>query len=127
MGVDFYHCESCGDSKYSEYVDYCSKCQHRLCTRCLENGEEIVSPYAHHYNVKFNGSKEQREEFGVESKEESEYGYEIGEIIDDSGIDSKYCPFCNNSKVSDEDLFRYLLRKYELDYDQLKEEYIKSK
>lgn len=126
MSVDFYSCDCCGESRYEEYVDSCSKCGHRLCTWCLEN-DDINSNFAHHYNVKFDGSPEQREEFGVESKEESEYGYEIGEIIDDSGIDPKYCPYCNNSAVSDDDLFKFLLKKYDLDYEKIKEEYLKSK
>lgn len=126
MSVDFYHCECCGESRYEEYVGSCNKCQHRICTHCLEN-DDLDSNYAHDYNVKFDGSKEQKEEYGVESKEESEYGYTIGEIIDDSGIDSKYCPFCNNTKVSDDDLFRFLLKKYELDYEKVKAEYLKSK
>lgn len=126
MGVDFYHCESCGESRYEEFVDRCGTCEHSLCTACLVN-KDFESNYAYEYNVKFDGSNEQKEEYGIETKDESEWGYEEGEIIDDSGIDSKYCPFCNNVKVSDEDLFRFLLKKYNLNYDDVKTEYIKNK
>ncbi|MFS0657519.1 hypothetical protein AB1L07_02675 [Niallia alba] len=125
MSVDFYQCDCCEESRYEEYVDSCSKCGHRLCTYCLEN-DDIHSNYAHHYNVKFDGSVKQKEEFGVESKENSKYGYEVGEIIDDSGIDSKYCPYCNKTHVSKEDVFNYLLSKLNINYEDLEREYLES-
>nr|WP_156736313.1 hypothetical protein [Mycobacterium sp. E3298] len=75
----------------------------------------------------FDGTPEQKEEFGVQSKEDSEYGYEIGDIIDDTGIASKYCPFCNGIEVSDDDLLNYLLKKYDINKQELETEYLSSR
>ena len=127
MSVDFYSCDSCGDSAYEEYVGHCSKCGHSLCTNCLINKGEIDSRFAGHYNVKFDGSEYQKEEYGAESKDDNEYGYEIGDIIDDTGIDSKYCPFCNGEEVHNDDLLEFAIWKLDVTKDQLTEEYHKSK
>lgn len=122
MSVNFYACDCCGESRYEEYVGECSKCGHRLCTACLINND-IDSRYAHNYGVKFDGSQEQKDLYGVESKEESQYGYEIGDILDDVGIDSRYCPFCNGKKVHDDDLLDYLLSKLNITKEDLIKEY----
>jgi len=126
MSVDFYGCDCCGESRYEEYVASCPKCDHSVCTSCVVN-DDINSRYAYHYGVKFDGSKKQKEEYGVESKEDSEHGYEIGAILDDTGIAPKYCPFCNGSKVSDDDLLVYLMGKYDVDKEELKKEYLEKK
>lgn len=126
MSVDFYGCESCGESRYEEYVAHCSGCGHRICTSCVVN-DDVNSRYAHYYGVKFDNSPEQREEFGVKSKEEDQYGYEIGEIIDDTGIAEKYCPFCNGNKVSNDDLLEYLLERYGLSKEEAKKDYLENK
>jgi len=109
MSVDFYSCDCCEESRYEEYVGHCSNCGHSLCTSCLINND-IDSRYAYEYNVKFDGSKKQKEEYCIESKEESKYGYEIGDVIDDVGIDSKYCPFCSGNKIHNDDLLEFALK-----------------
>ncbi|WP_346884335.1 hypothetical protein [Clostridium sp. UBA4395] len=118
MSVDFYSCDCCEESRYEEYVGHCSKCGHSLCTSCLVNND-INSSYAYEYNVKFDGSEKQKEEYDIESKQESEYGYEIGDIIDDAGIDSKYCPFCTGNEIHNDDLLEFALKLLNIDRDTL--------
>ena len=55
------------------------------------------------------------------------YGYEIGDPLDDVGIDSKYCPFCNGNKVSDNDLLYYALKIIGKTKDELREQFVKNK
>lgn len=125
MSVDFYSCDCCEESRYEEFVHHCDKCGHSLGTCCVVN-DDIGSSYAHDYCVKFDGTKEMMEEYGInEEYIEKEWVVE-GEVIDDTGIDPKYCPFCNKTSVSDDDLLRYLIRKHEIDKDELIEEYKKS-
>lgn len=122
MSVDFYHCDCFGESRYEEFVGYCSKCGNSLCTSCVVN-DDIKSNYAYDYGVKFDGSKEQIEKYEIHE----DYIPEIGEVIDDVGMDSKYCPFCNGNKVSDNDLLYYALKLLNKTKDELKHEFIKSK
>lgn len=126
MSVDFKACDCCEESRYEEHVGRCSKCGHSLCTNCLIN-DDIDSSYAHDYGIRFDGSNEQKEEYGVESKEESDYGYEIGEILDDVGIDSKYCPFCGGEEIHNDDLLGYLLSKLNIGKEDLIKEYNENK
>ncbi|MEH6861478.1 hypothetical protein [Bacillus velezensis] len=121
MGVEFYACDCCGDSRYEEYVDHCGSCGHRLGTCCVEN-DYIGSSYAYDYGVRFDGSEEQIEEYEIDPED-----YEIDDIIKDSGIDPKYCPFCLGKVVAKEDLFDYLLKKYGLTFDEVKAEYLAQK
>jgi hypothetical protein len=125
MSVDFYECDCCEESRYEEYVGHCDKCGHSLCTNCLVN-DDINSNYTYDYQVKYDGSKEQKEKYGIEDDEEEKGWVTIGKPIDDTGIDPKYCPFCNGKKVNDDDLLKYLLNKYGIDKEQLKAEYIKT-
>ncbi|MFI2856933.1 hypothetical protein ACH6EH_07305 [Paenibacillus sp. JSM ZJ436] len=124
MGVDFYACDCCGESRYEEYVAHCPKCDHSLCTSCVVN-DDINSRYAYDYGVKFDGTAEQKSEYRID--DENKYDYEIGEIIDDTGIAPKYCPFCNGTEVNNDDLLEFLLKKYELDKEVVKKEYLASK
>lgn len=52
MGVDFYHCKSCEESRYEEYIDHCNKCGNYICTACVIN-DDLDSKYAYHYGYKF--------------------------------------------------------------------------
>ena len=122
MSVDFKHCESCGESRYEEYVGYCEKCGNSLCTYCLVN-DDLNSNYAYDYQVKFDGTKEQMKEYGFDES----YGYKIGDSLDDAGIDSRYCPFCNGNEVSDNDLLYYALKIVGKTKDELREQFIKNK
>lgn len=119
MSVDFYSCDHCGDSIYEEYVGHCSVCGHNLCTNCLVN-KDIDSRYAYEYGVKFDGSEEQKKEYGIQSKEEDKYGYEIGDIIDDVGIDSKYCPFCSGGVIHNDELLDFALSLLKKSKEELK-------
>lgn len=121
MSVDFYECDCCEESRYEEYVGHCNKCGHSLCTYCLVDND-IESRYAYHYGVKCDGTPEQAEEYGFNVGD-----YEIDEIIDDTGIDSKYCPFCSGDEVHDEDLLKYLIKKYDIEKDDLIKEYKANK
>lgn len=121
MSVDFYECDCCEKSVYEEYVGHCNKCGHSLCTDCLIN-DDIESSYAHEYGVICDGTSEQAEKYGF-----SAGAYEIDEIIDDTGIDSKYCPFCSGDEVHDEDLLKYLIKKYDIEKDDLIKEYKANK
>jgi hypothetical protein len=122
MSVDYYTCDCCGESIYEEYIGTCNKCGHRLCTDCLVN-DDIRSSYAYDYGVKYDGTEEQRKEFGIDNPSD----YKIGDIIDAAGINSKYCPYCNGKKIADSDLLEYLIKKYNLNKDDLKKEYLKNR
>jgi hypothetical protein len=125
MGVDFYACDCCGESLYEEYVGHCSSCGHRIGTCCVVN-DDINSRFAYHYEVRFDGSQEMVEEYGLD--EHIENGWiNVGDVIDDVGIDPKYCPFCQGTEVAKEDVLEYLLEKYGLDYEEVKREYLANK
>lgn len=119
MGVDYYSCKSCGESCYEEYVGNCNECGSSLCTSCLINND-VKSRYAHHYGYKFDSSnpelmKKYQDEGFCLFKDDGTAYYEEEQIIDDSGIDSKYCPFCNGEKINKESLFDYIIKKYNID------------
>ncbi|ARV43489.1 hypothetical protein BCV50_00065 [Bacillus subtilis] len=121
MGVEFYACDCCEDSRYEEYVGYCESCGHRLGTCCVIN-DDVGSRYVYDYGVRFDGTKEQIEEYEIDPED-----YEVGDVIEDSGIDPKFCPFCSGEVVAKEDLFDYLLKKYGLDFEEVKAEYLAQK
>ncbi|QSF43385.1 hypothetical protein [Paenibacillus tianjinensis] len=125
MSVDFYACDCCGESRYEEYVDTCHECGHRVCTSCVVDTDNIDSRYAYYYGVKFDGTQEQRVEYGME--DENRFNLEIGEIIDDTGIAPKYCPFCSGEEVNNDDLLVFLLNKYDLEKDDVEKEYLAAK
>lgn len=124
MSVDFYGCDCCKESVYEEYVERCNKCGSSLCTSCLVNND-IKSKYAHSYGYVFDPSnpdlmlKYVQEGFSLYNDSGDQY-YEDGDIIDDSGIDSKYCPFCSGEEINKELLFDHIIEKYKID---IKEEW----
>ena len=125
MSVDYHSCDCCEESVYEEFVKSCEKCGHNICTDCVVN-DDINSEYASKYRVKFDGSEEQKEEYGI-TEEDIENGYfEIGKPIDDTGIDPKYCPFCNGKMIHNDDLLDYLLDYLFLSKDEIKKEYLES-
>jgi hypothetical protein len=131
MGVDYYHCEVCGESRYEEYVGNCNKCGNSLCTSCLIN-KDFNDRYAHHYGYKFDSlnpelmKKYQDEGYCLYDSDGTPY-YEDGEIISDSGIDSKYCPFCSGEKIDEALLFKHIVKKYNIDINKEWREVKKSK
>ncbi|MAX51488.1 MAG: hypothetical protein CMH22_05870 [Methylophaga sp.] len=120
MGVDFYSCNSCGESKYSEYVDSCFRCGTSLCTDCLVN-DDVNSKFAYDYGTKFDESKIDQlcEELYMQKEDfydsEGNPYWKDGEIIDDTNIQPKYCPYCSGKEVNKEGLFEYLVEKYKID------------
>lgn len=121
MGVSYDACDSCGDSRYEEFVAECSGCGHNIGTCCVVNND-INSKYAFDYGVKVDGTLKQQEEYGF-----NEDDYEVGDIIDDTGVAPKYCPFCNGNEVHDEDLLRYALKSMGITKDDLIAKYKESK
>lgn len=113
MGVDYYYCEKCGESVYSEYQGHCNKCHKGLCTNCLVN-DTIKSRYTYDYSVLYDGSEEQIKKFRIKEGE-----YKLGDKIDDSGIDSKYCPFCSGNAYTDSDLLYTALRLLKMNKDEI--------
>lgn len=129
MGVDYYSCDVCGEALYSECTDNCSNCGRRLCTECLDvednNRDEYYAyPYRLYHELK-DLTEEEKEKFLQPMYEK--YGKElVDEWIESEGINPNYCPYCNGSQVDNEDLFQYLLDKYNLKLEDVKEEYKKS-
>jgi hypothetical protein len=119
MGVSFRHCESCNDSLYDEYVGSCTDCGNSLCTNCLVN-DDIDSRFAYQYGVKFDSTDEKLiaellKDGYITKDENGDYDIEEGELIDDSAIQPKYCPFCQGDSVDNDAVLAYLLKNYNLD------------
>lgn len=118
MGVDFYHCASCEESRYEEYVGWCQGCSKGLCTACVVN-DDVKSDYAYQYGYKFDsGNPELMKKYEAEGyslyRENGESYYEDGDVLDDSSISSNYCPFCTGVEVNRDEVLDYLLSKYDL-------------
>ncbi len=123
MGVEYYACKSCGCSRYEEYVENCHGCNNRICTDCLVNKDVNYkgepSKFAYHYGLRFDSNnenlvKEWLEEGYVTKDEEGNYNMEDGELLQDSAIAPKYCPFCQGVEVNKDEVLNYLLRKFGL-------------
>lgn len=126
MGVDFYACESCGESRYSEFVGNCTGCGSSLCTNCLTN-DDINSKYASHYGVVFDGSQEMIDEYDI-TQDEIDKGYvEVDEVIDDTSIAPKYCPFCQGEEIIEAEFTSFLIKKLSQTREELEKEFLKSK
>jgi len=54
--------------------------------------------------------------------EDGSHIYEQDDILDDSNIDSKYCPFCNKEAVSSEMIIDYMLDKHKTTREIIEEE-----
>jgi len=122
MSVSYQRCDCCKESKYEEYVGTCSSCGNYLCTRCLVN-DDLDEDYAHRYGIRFSLDMKDPDLY----KENGEPWFEEGEIIDDSGIDKKYCPFCEGGEIDKEALFQYLIGKLNIDIDKEWKEFNKTK
>src|SRR6185312_6391114 len=99
MGVEFYACKRCGESRYEEYVYHCDKCEHSLCTRCVVN-DDIGDDYAHSYCVIFDGTQAMKDKYGIDDEDIAKGYIKEGDVIDDAGIDPKYCRFCQGEAVA---------------------------
>lgn len=119
MSVDFYACKCCGESRYEEYVGSCNKCGASIGTCCVVN-DDVKSKYAYSYGYRFDPdnielmNQYKREGFELYGDEGDPY-YEDGDVIDDSGIDSKYCPFCSGESINKELLFDFIVSKFKID------------
>ena len=127
MSVDYYSCRCCDESLYSEYVASCSNCGKNICSDCLINVPSELKKeygvYAYNYGIRYDGTEEQKKKWGLSDKYAYEiYAYEIGELIDDTGVDSKYCPFCSGEEVHDSELLELALQKLHLTKEHMKQE-----
>jgi hypothetical protein len=125
MSVDFYGCSCCGESKYEEYVGWCTKCGASLCTSCVVN-DDIQSSYASQYGVRFDGSKEMMDKYDITQDEIDEGSFEVGELIDDTSIDPKYCPYCQGDEINESQFLSFLIKRSGKSKEELEEEYRKS-
>jgi hypothetical protein len=126
MGVSYYACKCCGESMYSEYVGNCTNCGIRLCTDCLINND-VESRFAYEYGAKFDGSQEMIDEYNV-TQEEIEKGYvKIGELIDDTAILPKYCPFCQGEEINEKEFIEFLIKKLATTREFLEKEFLRNK
>jgi len=119
MSVDFYHCDKCKRSVYEEYVGECNKCHSSLCTDCLVNND-VKYEYAHKYGYRFDsGNPELMSQYEKEGfslyRQDGSPRYDDGDVIDDSMIDSKYCPFCSGESINKELLFDFIVTKFKVD------------
>lgn len=113
MSVDYYACSVCGESKYEEYVGDCQGCGQSLCTSCLVNsnlGSRYASSYGYTFDEEDPDLMAQYEEEGFDLT-----GYEDGDTIDDSSIAKCFCPYCSGDVVNDQEVFAYIVKKYNID------------
>lgn len=120
MSVDFYSCDCCGESRYEEYVGWCTSCGHKICTRCVVN-DNVESDFACEYGIRFNGTDAMKEEFGLSDD------FEIDEVIDDTSITPMYCPFCSGNQVTEGDLLDFMLNKFNISLEDITKEYLSYK
>jgi hypothetical protein len=112
MGVDFDSCSKCNQSRHDEFVGVCGGCMttvgcgQSLCTSCLVN-DDINSKNAYKYGTICDGTYEQAK---LHQLEDGDYGE--GDMIDDSGIDPKYCPYCSGKEVHDDEILEFLLKRH---------------
>lgn len=126
MGVDYYACSCCGESRYEEFVGNCTSCGESLCTSCLTN-DDVNSNYAHSYGVVFDGSKEMIDEYDI-TQEEIEKGWvEVDEIIDDTSIAPKYCPYCQGEEINESEFTDFLIKRSGKSRTELETEFRKSR
>ena len=121
MGVSYYACKCCGESRYEEYVGNCTSCGKSLGTCCVVN-DDIGSRYAYEYGVIYDGSDEQKKEYEIGDDWEEKGWVTVGEVIDDTAIQPKYCPFCTGEQVDKTDVLNYLLKKCGLTYEEAERE-----
>lgn len=127
MGVTHTACSCCNRGVNSEFTDRCSKCEQEICVYCLVKKGRKNSDLPSDFGLKFDGSKEQKEQYGIETKQEDpQWGMDVGDVIDDVGYDPKYCPFCTGKKVNDTQLLNFILELYEFDKEEVKRQYLKS-
>ena len=119
MGVSYYGCSVCGESVYEEYAASCTNCEKTLCTDCLVNND-IGSQYSHSYGIEFDPEKIDEIAKYLNMKtddffaEDGQPYWGDGEIIDDTSIDKKYCPYCAGETIDDEKVLEYILEKYNI-------------
>jgi hypothetical protein len=126
MSVDFYGCSCCGESRYEEYVGWCTTCGSALCTRCVVN-DDVGSNYAHDYGVVFDGSKEMMEKYDITQEDIDKGYYTEGEIIDDTSIAPKYCPYCEGTEINESQFTEFLIEKLGKSREELEHEFLHRK
>ena len=122
MSVDFYGCDSCGDSRFEDLISECAKCGHYICDDCMM-GKPISTN-----TPPFIGERSEITDEDYEVLCEK-YGKHIVDncIIGMDYLNPEYCPFCNGEKVHDSDLLYFALSLLTTTKQELIERYLKSK
>lgn len=99
MSVDYYSCDSCGESRYEEAVAHCNSCGRDICDECVVHDNEKDNDYE---------------------------GYFPSYMMDEIGLKKEYCPFCSGITIDETELLDYIIKKYNLNETELREEFLKS-
>lgn len=126
MGVEYHSCRKCGEARYEEYVGNCTSCSASLCTNCVVN-DDINSSYASSYGVVFDGSKEMRKEYDIKDEYIEKGWIEEGEVIDDTSIAPKYCPYCQGKAINKSSFIKFLVNHIGKPKETLEAMYLEEK
>ncbi|MHB8871720.1 MAG: hypothetical protein ACYC5G_04670 [Candidatus Doudnabacteria bacterium] len=82
--------------------------------------DDVKSDYAYEYGYRFvPDNVELMNKYKAEGfvlyRDNGDAIYEDGDVIDDSNIDSKYCPFCSGEQINKELLFDFIVDKFKID------------
>jgi hypothetical protein len=101
MSVDYFTCSVCNEARYEEAIISCEKCGASICDDCvvLDQNQNNACKYYFPDYIRNN----------------------LGELK------PEHCPFCTGKAISLEKLFEYILAKYNIDEDEIKQEYLKSR
>lgn len=100
MSVDYFSCQCCGDARYEEAIISCEKCGASICNECI---------------VLYS-----------EDNNDCEYYFPNHVRNDDGELKSKHCPFCTGKSIDDQDLLKFIYKKYNIDEDQIKKEFLSN-
>jgi hypothetical protein len=88
--------------------------------------DDVNSQYAHSYGAVFDGSEEMIKEYNI-TEEELEKGYiKVGELIDDTAIMPKYCPYCQGVEINEQQFVEFLIEKLGTSREALEKEFLKK-
>jgi hypothetical protein len=82
----------------------------------------VKSQYAYKYGIICDGTDAQLKELGLEG-----YDYCLDDLIDDTAIDPKYCPYCSGEKVSEREMLNCLLKSSGATEEALKKQILSAR